>query len=133
MYSSYPHIARSFNLKELTVLFKDWEQNGKVICGKIRYQRKTDDRSHEVAFKLLTEELDQNGFPKLHLDWGLETSVYDLSACIEGEGQNSNRTDSEATADIVEAFGIAVIHTTSEIAMFSRQQTTHIQHSFGHA
>ena len=67
MYSSYPHIARSFDLKELTVLFDDWEQSGKVICGKIRYQRKTDDCSHEVAFKLLTEELDQNGFPKLQV------------------------------------------------------------------
>ena len=133
MYSSYPHIARSFNLKELTVLFKDWNQNGKVICGKIRYQRKTDDCSHEVAFKLFTEELDQNGFPKLHLDWGLKSSVYDLSACIEGESQENDKMDSEAGADIVEAFGIAVIHTTSEIATFNRQQTTHIQPSLGHA
>ena len=133
MYSSYPHIARSFNLKELTVLFEDWEQGGKVLSGKIRYQRKNDTHSHEVTFNLLTEELDDNGLPKLRLDWGLKTSVYDLSACIEGEGQNNNRMGSEATADIVEAFGIAVIHTTSEIAMFSRQHTTHIQHSFGHA
>tara|TARA_B100000579_G_C22154920_1_gene542598 strand:- start:142 stop:543 length:402 start_codon:yes stop_codon:yes gene_type:complete len=133
MYSSYPHIARSFDLKELTVLFDDWEQSGKVICGKIRYQRKTDDCSHEVAFKLLTEELDQNGFPKLQLDWGLKTSVYDLSACIERDNTNSDKIDSEPTADIVEAFGIAVIHTTSEIAMFSRQPTTHIQSSLGHA
>ncbi len=133
MYSSYPHIARSFNLKELTVLFKDWNQNRKVICGKIRYQRKTDDCPHEVAFKLLTEELDQNGFPKLHLDWGLKSSVYDLSACIEGESQENDKMDSEAGADIIEAFGIAVIHTTSEITTFNRQQTTHIQPSLGHA
>ena len=133
MYSSYPHIARSFNLKELTVIFEDWEQSGKVICGKIRYQRKTDDCSHEVVFKLLTEKLDQNGFPKLHLDWGLKTSVYDLSACIEGDGQNSDKMGSDPTADIVEAFGIAVIHTTSEIAMFSRQPPIHIQSSLGHA
>lgn len=133
MYSSYPHIARSFNLKELTVLFQDWEQSGTVIRGKIRYQRNTDDCSHEVAFRLLTEELDQNGFPKLHLNWGLETAIYDLSACIRGDSQNISKTEYEPTADIVEAFGIAVIHTTSEIAMFSRQQTTHIQPSLGHA
>ena len=133
MYSSYPHIARSFNLKELTVLFEDWEQGGKVLSGKIRYQRKNDTRSHEVTFNLLTEELDDNGLPKLRLDWGLKTSVYDLSTCIDGEGHNIDAMDGESTADIVEAFGIAVIHTTSEIAMFSRQQTSHIQQPLGHA
>ena len=124
MYSSYPHIARSFNLKELTVLFEDWEQGGKVLSGKIRYQRNNDTRSHEVTFNLLTEELDDNGLPKLRLDWGLKTSVYDLSTCIDGEGHNIDAMDGESTADIVEAFGIAVIHTTSEIAMLSRQQTS---------
>ena len=133
MYSSYPHIARSFNLKELTVLFEDWEQGGKVLSGKIRYQRNNDTQSHEVTFNLLTEELDDNGLPKLRLGWGLKTSVYDLSTCIDGEGHNIDAMDGESTADIVEAFGIAVIHTTSEIAMFSRQQTSHIQQPLGHA
>ena len=133
MYSSYPHIARSFNLKELTVLFEDWEQGGKVLSGKIRYQRNNDTQSHEVTFNLLTEELDDNGLPKLRLDWGLKTSVYDLSTCIDGEGHNIDAMDGESTADLVEAFGIAVIHATSEIAMFSRQQTGHIQQPLGHA
>ena len=133
MYSSYPHIARSFNLKELTVLFEDWEQGGKVLSGKIRYQRNNDTQSHEVTFNLLTEELDDNGLPRLQLDWGLKTSVYDLSTCIDGESHNIDAMDGESTADIVEAFGIAVIHTTSEIAMFGRQQASHIQQPLGHA
>ena len=128
MYSSYPHIARSFHLKELTVLCNDWEQSGKLLSGKIRYQKERDFQSREIAFRLLTEELDDNGFPKLQLDWGFETCVYDLSNCIENAAPV---IDGESTAELIEAFGIAVIHTTSEMAMFSRQQTTHIQQPLG--
>ena len=63
MYSSYPHIARSFRLKELTVLCDDWGQTGRLLSGKIRYQKERDFQSREIAFRLLTEELDENAFP----------------------------------------------------------------------
>ena len=68
----------------------------------------------EVNFRLLEEDLDEYGFPKLQITWADETKVYSLSE------DHSAKTGIEFIQfeyewNLVEAFGLAVLHTNNEI------------------
>jgi len=68
----------------------------------------------EVNFRLLEEDLDEYGFPKLQITWADETKVYNLSEDHSAK-TGIDFIQFEYEWNLVEAFGLAVLHTNNEI------------------
>ena len=117
MYSSYPHIARLYGLAELTVLFSEYGSGDSVLSGKIRYKTKTDVDAVKVRFKLL--DLENTGLPNLEIEWADGTTVYNLEGLASTGSRAQDRPLVDPTLDLVEAFGLAVVHTNNEIFALS--------------
>ncbi|MDA9314737.1 hypothetical protein N9Q79_03110 [Alphaproteobacteria bacterium] len=119
MYSSYPHIARLYGLAELTVLFSEYGTGDRGLSGEIRYKTKTDVDAVKVRFKLLDLNLENTGLPNLEIEWADGTTVYNLEGLAStGSGAQDCSSD-DPTLDLVEAFGLAVVHTNNEIVALS--------------
>ncbi len=117
MYSSYPHIARLYGLAELTVLFSEYGSGDSVLSGKIRYKTKTDVDAVKVRFKLL--DLENTEHPNLEIEWADGTTVYNLKGLASTGSGAQDRSLVDPTLDLVEAFGLAVVHTNNEIVALS--------------
>ena len=117
MYSSYPHIARLYGLAELTVLFSEYGSGDSVLSGKIRYKTKTDVDAVKVRFKLL--DLVNTVLPNLEIEWADGTTVYNLEGLASTGSRAQDRPLVDPTLDLVEAFGLAVVHTNNEIFALS--------------
>ena len=117
MYSSYPHIARLYGLAELTVLFSEYGSGDSVLSGKIRYKTKTDVDAVKVRFKLL--DLVNTVLPNLEIEWADGTTVYNLEGLASTGSRAQDHPLVDPTLDLVEAFGLAVVHTNNEIFALS--------------
>ena len=117
MYSSYPHIARLYGLAELTVLFSEYGSGDSVLSGKIRYKTKTDVDAVKVRFKLL--DLVNTVLPNLEIEWADGTTVYNLEGLASTGSGVQDCSSVDPTLDLVEAFGLAVVHTNNEIVALS--------------
>ena len=119
MYSSYPHVARLYGLSELTVLFDKYGNGESVLSGKIRFRSKTDFNAVEVGFRLLELDPENTGLPNLEIKWVHETTVYNLEVLASADSGVQDRSLVDPTLDLVEAFGLAVVHTNNEIVALS--------------
>jgi hypothetical protein len=119
MYSSYPHIARLYGLAELTVLFNEFGNGDSGLSGKIRYKTKIDVDAVKVRFKLLDLGLENTGLPNLEIEWAHGTTVYNLEGLASTGSGVQDRSLVDPTLDLVEAFGLAVVHTNNEIVALS--------------
>ena len=113
MYSNFPGLATQYGLEKLTIHYGGWEKRGNFLSGEIRY--KTENYEEEaVTFRLLEEDLDEYGFPRLQITWDDETKVYNLSE-DRGAYTGIDFIQFECEWNLVEAFGLAVLHTNNEI------------------
>ena len=79
MYSNFPRLATQYGLEKLTIHYEGWEKQGNFLSGEIRYKASDYQEEKTVNFRLLEEDLDEYGFPKLQITWDDQTKVYNIS------------------------------------------------------
>lgn len=114
MYSNFPRLATRYGLEKLTIRYAGWEKQGNFLSGEIRYKDINLHEEKTVTFRLLEENLDEYGFPKLQIGWADETKVYNLSEDHSAK-TGIDFIQFEYEWNLVEAFGLAVLHTNNEI------------------
>ena len=114
MYSNFPGLATRYGLDKLTIHYAGWEKQGNFLSGEIRYKDMKHHEEEAVNFRLLEEDLDEYGFPKLQITWDDETKVYNLSEDHSAK-TGIDFIQFEYEWNLVEAFGLAVLHTNNEI------------------
>ena len=115
MYSNFPRLAAQYGLKKLTIHYDGWEKRGNFLSGEVRYKAKDGEEEEAVTFRLLEEDLDEYGFPKLQITWDDDTKVYNLS-----EDRSSftgiDFVQFEYEWNLIEVFGLAVLYTNNRTA-----------------
>ena len=85
------------------------------MSGEASYKVKDGEEVAAVTFRLLEEDLDEYGVPKLQITWDDDTKVYNLS-----EDRSSftgiDFVQFEYEWNLFEIFGLAVLYTNNKIA-----------------
>ena len=114
MYSNFPRLATQYGLEKLTIHYEGWEKQGNFLSGEIRYKASDYQEEKTVNFRLLEEDLDEYGFPKLQITWDDQTKVYNLSEDRSAQ-TGIDFIQFEYEWNLAEVFGLAVLHTNNEI------------------